>query len=326
MNRPDRDRRGVGSMILRRALVPVLVALLVFAVPLLILLQPTGRIATGRSSAGYALAAGAVVALAVALLVATGLAARALARVAEGLDHGAASVQRRLDRQRGFVADVSHQLRTPLAAIRLRLENMALAGGDPDGRIAATMDEVDRLATIINDLLELARADEAPTAREVVDVAAVLRERVAVSWTPLADAAGVVLWASAPDHALARSVPGGAQQVLDNLFANALQASPSGSRVDLEVRAGWAAVTVRVADRGPGMTEAERVHAFVRFWRGTARTQGGSGLGLPIAARLVEASGGTIALLPREGGGLVAEVRLPAAAAAASGGSEGGVG
>ncbi|MFA9429955.1 sensor histidine kinase [Egicoccus sp. AB-alg2] len=239
-----------------------------------------------------------------------------ITRLAERLDHSTQQIQVLLARQRSFVADVSHQLRTPLAAIRLRLENMALAAGDPDGRIAATIEEVDRLATIINDLLTLARAEDAPPRPEPVDVAAVVRERVAVAWTPLAAAAGVTLRSSATGPAVATGVPGGIRQVLDNLFANALQASPPDGGVDVTVEGDPHEVTVRIADRGPGMSDADRARAFERFWRGETRTAGGSGLGLPIAARLVEVSGGTIALHSREGGGLVAEIRLPAAGAA----------
>ena len=116
-----------------------------------------------------------------------------------------------------------------------------------------------------------------------------------------------------------RATPDRLVQVLDNLLANALDAAPRGSRVTLraepaELR-GW--VELHVLDEGPGLSEQERVLAFHRFWRGRGARPaedglGGSGLGLPIAWRLVVADGGTVELRPRADRGIDAVVRLAA--------------
>jgi signal transduction histidine kinase len=100
--------------------------------------------------------------------------------------------------------------------------------------------------------------------------------------------------------------------VVDNLLDNALQASPRGGRVDLAAtrRGRWTELVV--ADRGPGMAAGEMARAFDRFWT-TRDDEGGSGLGLAIVAHLARASGGTVALAAREGGGLEVTVRVPAA-------------
>jgi len=99
-------------------------------------------------------------------------------------------------------------------------------------------------------------------------------------------------------------------QVLDNLVANAIAHSPSGTTVTVTVDATPAGVELHVRDRGPGMSEAERKRAFDRFWRAGAGP-GGSGLCLAIVKKLVEADGGTVALEPAPGTGTDAVVRLP---------------
>src|SRR5439155_20985624 len=105
------------------------------------------------------------------------------------------------------------------------------------------------------------------------------------------------------------------EQVLDNLLANALDATPPGHSVTLQLRRTPQTIEVHVVDEGPGMTEGERVHAFDRFWQGDGRRdgRGGTGLGLAIVAQLTRASGGRVELTGAEGGGLDAIVRLPVA-------------
>jgi signal transduction histidine kinase len=214
--------------------------------------------------------------------------------------------------QQQFVADASHQLRTPLTALRLRLEN--LAGDDEHERrneVQAALDEVERLGALVDGLLTLARADRAASAPVELDVAAAIDERVE-AWAALADEQGVELRAAVDDRPLARITPGRIEQVLDNLLANALEVAPAGSAVDIAARRadGW--VEMSVGDRGPGMTDEQIGRAFDRFWRASPG-EGGFGLGLPIVQRLVHADGGAIELRPREGGGLTVLMRLPAA-------------
>src|SRR5581483_6199939 len=187
---------------------------------------------------------------------------RALARE---LNETVARLDSLLRSQQAFVADASHQLRTPLAALRLRLENLEHDVGQ-QGRagLAAALAEVERLTRLGDGLLALARADAAAPAPEPVDVAAVARGRLD-AWAAKARERGVELTLAAePLRALA--TPGALEQVLDNLLANAIAASPAGTAVTVEAGRVGEGVELRVRDRGPGMSTEQRERAFDRFW------------------------------------------------------------
>jgi signal transduction histidine kinase len=216
--------------------------------------------------------------------------------------------------QRRFVADASHQLRTPLTALRLRLENLDEAS---PGSVAAARDaalaEVVRLTRLVDGLLALARADGHRPDREPVAVDEVLLERHQ-AWAPLAAEQGVDLRVASDPHDLtAALVPGHLEQILDNLVDNALDASRPGTTVDLSARRCDGVVEVHVIDEGRGMTDDERAHAFDPFWRGPG-SRDGTGLGLAIVDQLARASRGTVALERSATGGIDAVVRFPAAA------------
>ena len=221
-------------------------------------------------------------------------------------------LKRLLAEQREFVADASHQLRTPLTALRLRLENLqsAASTAEDEEALSAAIDETNRLAGLVADLLQMARAEEA-AAPEPVDLVDLAADR-ADTWSAIADAAGVVLDYSAPAGPVwAAAVPGGVEQILDNLIDNAVTASPPGSRVAVTVVRGGAAHTLTVADEGPGLSDEFKARALDRFWRAD-RSSPGTGLGLPIAATLAKASGGSLELADSPSGGLQAKVSLPA--------------
>jgi signal transduction histidine kinase len=205
--------------------------------------------------------------------------------------------------QQDFVADASHQLRTPLTALRLRLENLE-RDLDDDGRreLDAAIGEVERLSRLVTGLLVLARADEAPTTASV-DLNEVVRGRVD-AWAPYAEELGIALEPQLDGAAPARATRERLDQVLDNLIENALEHSPAGGRVTV----GAAGSVVHVVDEGPGLTDEERERAFDRFWR--AGRGEGSGLGLAIVRRLVEADGGSVELRRAETGGIDAVVSL----------------
>jgi len=221
--------------------------------------------------------------------------------------------------QQAFVADASHQLRSPLTALRLRLENVAAslppaAADDVDDVLA----EADRLSRVIDGLLALARAEGLRPQRESVDVGAVVDDRSA-AWAPLAEEAGLELGVdpASPGGVTVAFVPGYLEQILDNLLANALEATPAGRHVRLRVHTEGPDVEVHVIDEGPGMGEDERRHAFDRFWRGPASRPGwGSGLGLAIVRQLARAGGAEVELREAAGGGIDAVVRLTARAPA----------
>ena len=219
-----------------------------------------------------------------------------------------AKLEQLLRSQQEFVADASHQLRTPLTALRLRLENLARDVAEP-GRadLAGALAEVERLAGLVDGLLSLARADAEAAPAGRVDVGELLRESVD-AWSALAEERGVRLVADVAGAPTASASAERLRQAVDNLISNALEVSPRDGAVTLSVRETPPWLEVRVRDEGPGMSAEERSRAFDRFWR--ARTGEGSGLGLAIVRRLVEADHGSIELVPAAGGGLEVLIRL----------------
>lgn len=241
----------------------------------------------------------------------------------------AARLEHLLASQRAFAGEASHQLKTPLAALRLRLENLESdIALNARGSLTAAMTETDRLARMVEGLLAMARLDESAGERERVDVDRVCAERHR-AWTPLYEQHGVRL-ALAGDYAgPVLAVPGAVEQILDNLLSNALRVSPPGSTVLIDLRrpapherrfahafphprmAGQGRVELHVMDEGPGMTEEQRRRAFDRFWRAPDAPKGGTGLGLALVQRLAHAGGGEAVLRPAPTGGLDAVVHLP---------------
>jgi signal transduction histidine kinase len=216
--------------------------------------------------------------------------------------------------QRDFAADASHQLRTPLAALRLRLENLREGVAEGAYRdVDAALVEVERLSGIIDGLLVLARAESTEPPLVEIALAEVVSDRVAAHGA-LAAQQGVTL-SGRSDRVSAMAVPGAVDQMLDNLIDNAVKASPRGSEVAVRAVSARGGVEIHVVDQGPGLGEEERRNAFDRFWRSGATGRGGSGLGLAIVRRLAQASGGTAELRPAEGGGIDAVITLPAAPA-----------
>jgi signal transduction histidine kinase len=214
-----------------------------------------------------------------------------------------------------FVADASHQLRTPLAALRLRLENLERDLPTADKlELERALAEVERLSALVDALLTLARADRAAASPSPVDVSGVAHDRLA-AFTAYADERGVRLDERIEPGAIALATPGRSEQILDNLLANALDHSPSGAAVTVSVRRRSGRIELSVADEGPGLDADARARAFDRFWRADGGG-GGFGLGLPIAQRLARSDGGAVELRAREdAGGLEAVVILRAATA-----------
>ncbi len=228
-----------------------------------------------------------------------------------------AQLEQLVGAQEAFVADASHQLRTPLTAMRLRIENLgAQAGpaGDDDAR--AAVEEVDRLTRMVDSLLALARAERGDALAATLNLSALLSDRVD-SWTDLAAESGVTVEGHIAPGLSARMPEGVLEQVVDNLVDNAVEACGEGGTVHVRATAGDGDghVVIDVMDDGPGMSDAQKAHAFDRFWRApTSRAGAGTGLGLPIVQRLVEHAGGSVRLLDREGApGLLVRVELPRA-------------
>jgi signal transduction histidine kinase len=232
---------------------------------------------------------------------------RALARA---FNETSRRLEELVDAQDAFVADASHQLRTPLTALRLRLENLAAVVDDDVSEVDAALAEVGRLSRLVDGLLALARADRAAAAAtaEDIDVTALVQERREI-WLPVAEDRGVDLVLDGPTGVVARATPDRLAQSLDNLIDNAVEASPVGTTIRLVIEHRPEGARIHVRDEGPGMTVDQREHAFDRFWQGPAGS-GSTGLGLAIVRKLVLADGGRVELCEADGGGLDARIEL----------------
>jgi signal transduction histidine kinase len=214
--------------------------------------------------------------------------------------------------QEEFVADASHQLRTPLATLRLTLENLEYEVADP-ADLETALREVDRLSRTVNGLLALARADREPPARQAVDLHALAEDRVAL-WSPLAHQRDLTLSSDVNQSWWVLVTADRLEQVIDNLLENAIDVSPAGGTITITVSAAGDWTELHIIDTGPGLTDEERTRAFDRFWR-KGSTSGGSGIGLAIVARLVRADGGEAELRPAPNRGIDAVIRLMPATA-----------
>jgi signal transduction histidine kinase len=198
-------------------------------------------------------------------------------------------------RQKQFTADVAHELRTPLAVLRLQVSDLPSTA--PAEQMIA---ELDALGALVNQLLRLAQAEDAMlAAKRPVDVGAVSR-KVCEESAPLAAQRGRTIEFEAPYE---KVVISGQAELLDiavrNVVENALKASPEDSAVAVTVsREG----TVVVEDRGPGIPDRYKEAIFTRFWRGDPR-RGGVGIGLALVKRIVELHGGNVRVEDRPGGG-----------------------
>ncbi|MGW0500826.1 sensor histidine kinase [Streptomyces sp. NPDC003007] len=220
--------------------------------------------------------------------------------LARTLNQGAERLDTLIAAQRIFVADASHQLRTPLTALRLSLDNIADGVDDEFVRedVEQATAEVVRMSRLVSGLLVLARAEAKVTAAEPLPLMDIVRERLAV-WRPAADERGVAiaLGGSADGRLSVLSSPGHLDQMLDNVLSNALEVSPDGGTITVRVEPRGEVVGVSVLDEGPGMSDAEKSRAFDRFWRGQGLTgKSGSGLGLAVVKQLATDDGGTVAL------------------------------
>jgi two-component system OmpR family sensor kinase len=236
-----------------------------------------------------------------------------LAQIEAAFDERRASESR----LRRFVADASHELRTPLTSIRGYAELFRRGAGsrpeDLEKSMARIEAEASRMGVLVDDLLLLARLDQGrPLAREPVDLAGVVAEAV--------EAARAIDPERPIDFQAETSVEvlgdeGRLRQVVDNLLDNARVHTPPGTAVHVRARRADDAVLVSVRDDGPGLASEVEAKAFERFYRGDpvrSRSTGGAGLGLSIAAAIVEAHGGTVSASSEEGSGALFEVRVPA--------------
>jgi signal transduction histidine kinase len=234
-----------------------------------------------------------------------------IGRLAASINRMAGDLSRLEAARREFIAKISHDLRTPLTAIKGFVVNLQDTAPDGMQPALATMDEqTDRLIRLVNDLLALSRLQrgELRLLRAETDLAGVARAAARVV-EQKAQRLGVALSLGLPEDL--PPVAGDAdrlQQVVVNLLDNALKFTPAGGRVRLQLVAGEGELSLRILDDGRGLTDEESTRAFEPYYHGPG---GGAGLGLTIAREIVEAHGGQIWLSVRPEGGTEAGFTLP---------------
>ena len=237
----------------------------------------------------------------------------------DAFNNTADGLERLVNRQQTFVADASHQLRTPLTGLRLRLESLeseVTEQGQDD--LEHALDQTDRLSRLVDGLLMLARADRrtAWNDNQPLVLASLLQSRIN-DWHPFATERSLAIEMQCSPDLIVVTNADRFSQVVDNLIANAFDALGLVERLEPKVQLVATSFTdhieVHVIDNGPGLSEEERVRAFDRFWRADpSNTEGfgGTGLGLSIAATMLAADKGTIRLDASPDGGLDAVITL----------------
>jgi signal transduction histidine kinase len=226
---------------------------------------------------------------------------------------------RALDAQRDFVANASHQLRTPLTGLRLRLESASLKAEDPDLRrdLVAGERETERLAKLLSNLLRLAQDGQQPPAATSIALASVA-ERAADRWRDQAELDGHTIELAGEDAPQVRASTGDVDTIMDNLVENALNYTAAESAIRIEWGLDDRGAFVAVLDRGAGLDDDEAQRVFDRFYRGSASRGGGvpgTGLGLAIVDALARRWGARATLTNRHDGGARAELRFPVVSA-----------
>jgi signal transduction histidine kinase len=234
-------------------------------------------------------------------------------------------VRASIDRQRRLVADASHQLRNPLAAIRLRADSLEDYVAEPGRSTYGSMTaELDRLEHLLQQLLRLARAEEVSGSRRVglraavaesTDLEDVIEERLAF-WQPVADGQNQRLRYLSDHPGLAVSLARhDVEQLLDVALDNALRYAGQDTTVTVSTATDGTTVNLVVSDDGSGLPEEDLARAAARFWRGQD-DPGGTGLGLAIAGEIAAGHGGAISVEAAPEGGLLVRYSLPMAGGA----------
>jgi signal transduction histidine kinase len=230
--------------------------------------------------------------------------------LAGSFDEMADRLERTVHAQREFIANASHQLRTPLTGMKLRLENALAAApeGDLRHQLEAADREVDRLSEIVDRLLVMSREIEQGVPTQV-DLGEAVR-RAVERWHERAERRDASLISSGQD-VVAQANPTDVDQIVDNLLDNALAYAPGTIEVETGRTDGHVWLAVR--DHGPGIPVDERDRVLERFSRGRDAPPGGSGLGLAIARGLAEKWGGALDVSDAPGGGTQVLARFRAA-------------
>lgn len=235
-----------------------------------------------------------------------------LRRLEHSFNDMAVHVQEAVEAQRAFVADASHQLRNPLAALLIRLEGLQLAppSWQPEAAERALADGR-HLAGTLDRMLALARVEHTGASAGPVDVGALVDERLA-SWRVVAERRSIGVERGGVARAVGHHEAGALAGALDAVLDNSLKYSPANSTVTVEVVAGASSVAVVVTDDGPGVAEVDLPKVVDRFWRSDgASRQSGTGLGMSIAKTLLERHGGRLDVATADHRGLRVGLHVP---------------
>jgi signal transduction histidine kinase len=216
-----------------------------------------------------------------------------------------------LESQRQFVSNAAHELRTPLAALQLQIDNLSLCStqADIESRIAELKSGVYRASRLVDQLLKMARFDAAKEpARQGMDLGKLVKSCIA-GFIVLAEKKGIDLGMVKDDPAMIEANGASLRILLDNLLDNAIRYSPQGGRIDVSVSVSGKKASVEIADNGPGIPEHLIQHVFERFFRASGQEIEGSGIGLSLVKAIAERESAEIELCNRaDGTGLIAKV------------------
>jgi len=243
-----------------------------------------------------------------------------IGRLVETLNDMLSRLERSFEVQRRFTADAAHELRSPLSRLRAELEvtlRRRREVGDYEETLHSCLDEVERVQSLIEELLALARIDarQEPERPEPVPIGDIVAAAVAAV-RPKALRRSIDVTIDRPADLLVTTAPVAAQVALANILDNAVKFSPFGGQVRITVTAGREEAVITVSDCGPGVAPEEAAQLFERFYRGKASRSAGApgvGLGLAISRALVEGQGGRISVDMCSDAGATFSVRLPRA-------------
>ena len=240
-----------------------------------------------------------------------------LGSLVEHFNHMTETLERNDNERRALLADIAHELRTPLSVLRGRLEGIMDGVYTPNEvNIAQALEETYLLERLVEDLRLLTLAESRQLHLEIKNTDLVeLLDKAVILFTPQAAAKSVSITLRSDEPEIFVLIdPQRIEQVIGNLIGNSLRYVQSGGAIDIQIKNAGANVEVKMGDNGPGVPEAELPFIFARFWRGEksrARVSGGAGLGLAISKQLIEAQGGQISAANRPEGGLVTTITLP---------------
>lgn len=237
--------------------------------------------------------------------------------IIESLNGLLARLRRSLESERRFTATASHEMRTPIAVLKLNVQNALKASSEADRlQLLQELDaSVDRTGRLINQLLALNRLEQDAHGfeKQVIDLLPVLREEIATLYPLAMNKSQSVELICEESHLLLNTIPQLFSLLFRNLVDNAIKYSPEHGRVVVTAALDEGAVRLQIEDSGPGVPEDQRARVFERFYRITNSDVPGSGLGLAIVRRALELLGGTITLEESgELGGLRVVIHLPA--------------